>query len=79
MPADIYCRLCDQKHPRPVGRNCKRGKVSDTVATAGSVSEPSQTSVTATALPADLGAQILHKLSAIDDKIVSFGNFSKSI
>ena len=43
--------------------------MSDTVATVGSVSEPAQTPL-ATSLPADLGSQILSKLSAIDDKIV---------
>ena len=53
-----------------VGRNCKRSKVSDAAATAGSVSEPSHATASASIAP-DLGSHILSKLTALTNHITA--------
>ena len=70
MPADVYCRVCDTKHGRPVGRNCNKAKVGDAAALASSVVKPAQASASSVLL-LEVGNQILTKLSAIDAKLVS--------
>ena len=70
-PQKVFCRQCNDDHPRPVGRNCKRGRqVGDAIVTAVSVPGPSTSDNTASALSSsdangssltnDIGGQILN-------------------
>ena len=74
MPAGLdFCRVCEESHTRPVGRNCRRKKqVGEVAATIGSVSGPAQTNDTVTAaITPDVGSMILSKLSNISEQIDS--------
>ena len=45
-PVKVFCRACQEDHPRPVGRNCKRQQqVGDAAVTVGQTVGPSQPSV----------------------------------
>ena len=71
----IYCSSCNIKHPRPVGRNCRRSPIAPPSAMALSVqSSPVGHDSNAAPQPStsnDLQLQILAKLTTVADKVES--------
>ena len=70
MPAGTtFCRSCEMQHGRPVGRNCKRQKVSTAAAIAPSV--PGPLNPTGTATQEEVNYQILTKLTTLHQRFDS--------
>ena len=77
-PSRVFCRKCSEHHDRPVGRNCKRGQVSDMVVNAVSVNGPPESdnasvmsALNPAPLTADMGNRILSHLTSINDKFTT--------